>query len=657
VLPVIALGGFLILGGGIAALVYTQQEEGRPDVLLHPVKYEDLQLTVVEKGTLESAENKDVVCRVKAGAKGQGGYATSINWVIDDGSMVNEGQLLMILDDSALQDQLRAQKIVVDTALAAKIKAEKDYEITVKENERKVAEAENLLAVAKITLEQYIGLSYDKSRSALAAVLGAPVALAEDGAYRQAFDDLTGQVQLAESEVEQTLERAAWADRMVKLTYMSPAQAQAERSKYESAKEKLRALQSKRSLLANFERRMNMTNYRSEVENKRLLLEKEVLAASASEVQYDTDRISKRSIYLQELDKLKEIEDQIKECKIYAPQAGMVVYFKNESSRYRSSDTGLIEQGAQVKEGQKMLRIPNLKQMQVNTKVHEAMVARIRGDVRVATGVVEKYRAGLLTTVDPFSRLVTQNDSFMTEVRDKFRDQEYYTAQKGQRATIRVDAKSEILLPGRVRSVAAVASASDSWVNDVKLYPTLVLIEQELEGLRPDMTAEVTIHVDGVKNILTVPIQSIVGGAEMGGRRSVYVKTDTGFDERRVVLGLYNEKMVEVREGLKEGDQVVINPKVLLGENRAKTRSEGDDHGGGDDKSEGKGKRRGPEGGGKYGDGPGAGGGPEGASPGGAGGGGAKKKGNFDPSKKRKGGGGGGGAPRGGAGGPPAAGE
>ena len=45
----------------------------------------------------------------------------------------------------------------------------------------------------------------------------------------------------------------------------------------------------------------------------------------------------------------------------------------------------MIEQGAQVKEGQKLLRIPNLQRMQVNTKVHEAMVARIRGDVRVPT--------------------------------------------------------------------------------------------------------------------------------------------------------------------------------------------------------------------------------------------------------------------------------
>jgi hypothetical protein len=48
----------------------------------------------------------------------------------------------------------------------------------------------------------------------------------------------------------------------------------------------------------------------------------------------------------------------------------MVVYFKPEGNRFgQSSATGMIEQGAQVKEGQKMLRIPNLERMQVNAKV------------------------------------------------------------------------------------------------------------------------------------------------------------------------------------------------------------------------------------------------------------------------------------------------
>jgi hypothetical protein len=74
----------------------------RGDVILHTVKKEPLAVTVTEKGTVESADNRDIVCRVRAGNKG---YATTITWVIDDSSRVRPGQLIMILDDSALKDQ------------------------------------------------------------------------------------------------------------------------------------------------------------------------------------------------------------------------------------------------------------------------------------------------------------------------------------------------------------------------------------------------------------------------------------------------------------------------------------------------------------------------------------------------------------------------
>src|SRR5262249_54254263 len=138
-----------------------------------------------------------------------------------------------------------------------------------------------------------------------------------------------------------------------------------------------------------------------------------------------------------------------------------------------------------------------------------------------------------------------------------------------------------------VKSVAAVASQTDSWVSDVKLFPTLVLIEEKVEGLKPDTTAEVTIQVDGVKDVLCVPVQAIVGGTEMGAKRKVWVKvvgpSGASYEEREVVLGIYNEKLVEVREGLVEGDEVVINPKVLMGDTKAKTR-DGDGQGGGDTK-------------------------------------------------------------------------
>src|SRR5205085_11803596 len=102
-------------------------------------------VTVTEKGTLESAGNKDIVCKVRAGAKG---YASTINWVIDDGSRVKPGQLLMILDDSALKDQEEDQQIKVQTAQATKVKAEKDYEIAVKLNQKTIATPESALTIA-----------------------------------------------------------------------------------------------------------------------------------------------------------------------------------------------------------------------------------------------------------------------------------------------------------------------------------------------------------------------------------------------------------------------------------------------------------------------------------------------------------------------------
>ena len=118
------------------------------------MKKEDLNLVVTEKGTVESAENRDVTCKVKAGSKG---FASTINWVIDDGSLVRAGDLILILDDSALQDQLRDQGIKVDTANAARVKADQDYEITANESANKIATARTQVELAEIELESSAG--------------------------------------------------------------------------------------------------------------------------------------------------------------------------------------------------------------------------------------------------------------------------------------------------------------------------------------------------------------------------------------------------------------------------------------------------------------------------------------------------------------------
>ena len=64
------IGLALFAGLGFLAWSYFApnfQSAKRSEILLHKVKAELLPIAVVEKGTLESAENRDVICKVKAG--------------------------------------------------------------------------------------------------------------------------------------------------------------------------------------------------------------------------------------------------------------------------------------------------------------------------------------------------------------------------------------------------------------------------------------------------------------------------------------------------------------------------------------------------------------------------------------------------------------
>jgi hypothetical protein len=134
--------------------------------------------------------------------------------------------------------------------------------------------------------------------------------------------------------------------------------------------------------------------------------------------------------------------------------------------------------------------------------------------------------------------------------------------------------------------------------SDVKVYSTLVSIDDPVPGMKPGMSAEVTIHVNKtIEDVLAIPVQAIVGGAESGATRKVFVMTPGGPEEREVQLGLSNEKMAEVKSGLQAGDQVVVNPKALVG-NAVKTREDIPDAA---PKGQGKGKGFGGKGKGKGG--------------------------------------------------------
>lgn len=576
----------------IAAVIRTRNGAARPELVLHKVKYDRVELTIVERGALESTKNSDIVCRVRAGNKG-GTIASQIKMVIDDGSEVRgprpekpTGDLVVDLDSSGLEEQLKTQKIVVDKAESDKIQAEEQYKISVSQNESNIKTAETDVELAAIDLSKYTGIDveeilktgalsklHQELKSANRNATRPARELADEdlkkfktGEYLQELKDDLGQVETAQSDLTQQEDREAWAFRMAKKGYQTQSQAQSETSRKESYQLSFNKMTLQLDVLVKYKKVRMLTQYVTALEEKQRTLDRVIKQAKSQEAKDRSDRESKKSVWEQELAHYHDIESEIKKCKIYAPQDGMVVYYIPEQARFGGgSQQSIVAQGEPVREGQKLMQIPDLRHMLVNTKVHEALVSRVH---------------------------------------------------PGQKATIRIDSYGNRLLRGVVDSVATVAAQADFMSSDVKVYATKVAINSDdMEGmdLKPGMSAEVTIVIaDALEHVLTVPLQSIVGGSEMKSKRTVVVMTPSGPQEREVVIGLSNDKVAEVKEGLQEGDEVVENPKAVLGE-KAKVREVGGDNKGGE--KGGPGDFGGEKKGGGRGKGKGKGGPPPGMSP------------------------------------------
>jgi membrane fusion protein, copper/silver efflux system len=82
------------------------------------------------------------------------------------------------------------------------------------------------------------------------------------------------------------------------------------------------------------------------------------------------------------------------------------------------------------------------------------------------------------------------------------------------------------------------------------------------ELLKPKMFAHVTILTDPRQNVLSIPREALIrdGGAE----RVVLALGQGRFQPREVVRGIESGDHIEIREGLAEGDTVVVSAQFLL---------------------------------------------------------------------------------------------
>ena len=585
------LGIFLVISGTAGAFLLSWFRIREPFTgPTATVKKEKLKVTIVERGTLESADYSDIICKIRA--KGST-FASTIRWVVEDGTEVKPGDPLIELDDSGFQEQLKNKENDVNDAYAKMTEAKSNLIIVESQNDKDIntAEINKNLADADLTkyvgeragaklkkiqtqegLRKYLAASYQDDVNTELALAGGKLT----SEYLQAVNDIEGRIEMAISDRESWMDRAAWSMRMLKKGFYTPAQADADQSRLASADIALRKVKGELDVYRRFILERTVTDLWGKYTDADRMHKTILRQAGPKLEKARADDKARSAIYAQETARLADLVKEKDYYSITSPQYGMVVYYVPEQTRGGfGGRQSVIAQGESVGEGQKLIRIPNLKKMMVVARVHEAMIDKVKPEKTKQTGYSESLRLSFAVgRLDLWGSAAYQLgfDQIRQNNKEHFDEMDIQVTRPGQRASIRVDAFPGKTFKGTVKYKATVAAAAEFFSSDVKVYPTNVLIDEkdldDAKGLKPGMSAEVTITAEEMHEpVLVIPIQSVVGNVAMGSSRKCYVLDDSGYpQERDIKVGKSNNELVEVVEGLKEGEKVVISPKALLPE-------------------------------------------------------------------------------------------
>lgn len=135
-------------------------------------------------------------------------------------------------------------------------------------------------------------------------------------------------------------------------------------------------------------------------------------------------------------------------------------------------------------------------------------------------------------------------------------EQDIGSIKRGARATVRIDAYPERTFSGTVTYVYPTLNAQ------TRTIPVRLEFANPGHLLKPAMFAQVELAADDTRPVLAVPDSAVINS---GTRRIVLVQVGEGrFEPREVKTGARSDTHVQVLEGVREGEQVVVAANFLI---------------------------------------------------------------------------------------------
>jgi HlyD family secretion protein/macrolide-specific efflux system membrane fusion protein len=177
-----------------------------------------------------------------------------------------------------------------------------------------------------------------------------------------------------------------------------------------------------------------------------------------------------------------------------------------------------------------------------------AIRRKIEPGEMVVPGIQSTFEKRALLMIADLSRLVIKVELNQIDV-SKVRP--------GQRVTATFDGLPDERFAAHVTEI----SPASTKAKELDVFPIKAELDRPDPRIKPGMTADVRIHIEEKPNAVTVPIESVRREAGKAFVKRVVDQEKQRHTERvEVVLGTQNDRFAEVISGLREGEQVLLDP-------------------------------------------------------------------------------------------------
>lgn len=327
----------------------------------------------------------------------------------------------------------------------------------------------------------------------------------EQGEYPTQTGRLAGAVRSKEQIYQQALDDLAEAQRLASLGIVGSANLMAAQRRMQTSEIELELAEGEVGLYEHFQYPRQMAQLSAASDNAREELDRTALrnALESSIAETWTLSFTKyRAGWQEYVDYLTRC---VEKCTLRAPRSGQVVYL--------NEDDKTIEIGKTVHYMQKVFTIADRDQLSVAARVS---------------------------------------------------DRHYYGLRRGQPVSVHLPSLPNRLFPGRITWLGPIPTRLSRFAPESLHHKIEILLDERGEAVSdvfPGMTAEADIIVDARENVLRVASDAII---EHEGAYIVLAETAAGPERREIRVGVSNDEVTEVLDGLSLEDRVIVDSAETL---------------------------------------------------------------------------------------------